>query len=32
MEIEHDSDISKRACVGSNICSPRALASISRKF
>lgn len=28
----YDTDISKRECGGSNICSPRALASISRKF
>jgi uncharacterized protein (TIGR02001 family) len=28
----YDTDISKRECAGSNICSARALASISRKF
>lgn len=28
----YDTDISKRECAGSNICSARALASVSRKF
>lgn len=28
----YDTDISKRECAGSNICSGRALASVSRKF